>query len=196
VKLPVLCCVVLLAALPAAASETAWQRVAPRDFVFTALMPAVPTLETIEHSSFLGTTRTKEYSTDSGSTRFSVSVTEIPRTAAWLAPLSLLFTKARASLLEAAHGIEGSFRETQRSGIEGRELLFTANPPDERPRHAKAELFVIQNQLVVVVASHPVDSSGSAMERFFASFDLDRNECRTSAGAEAASACRIDMPLD
>jgi hypothetical protein len=192
----VLCCAVLLAASPVAASESAWPRVAPRDFVFTALMPAKPTLETIEHSSFLGTTRTREYSADSESTRFSVSVTQIPRAAAWLAPLRVLFTHVRKTLLESAHAVEASFRETERRGIEGRELRFTATPPDERPRNGKAEIFVIQNQLVVIVASHPTGASDSAMERFFTSLDLDRNDCRSSAEAGSADTCHVDFPLD
>jgi hypothetical protein len=125
-----------------------------------------------------------------------VSVTEIPRAAAWLAPLRVLFGKARSTLLESADGIEASFRETRRGDIEGRELLFIANPPDERPRNAKAEFFVIQNQLVVIVASHPLDSSGYAMERFFAGLDLDRNDCQSSADAESTETCHIDFPLD
>lgn len=192
----VLCCAVFLTASAVAASESAWQRVAPRDFIFTALMPAIPTLETIEHSSFLGTTHTREYSADSGSTRFSVSVTQIPRAAAWLAPLRVVFAHVRKTLLDSAHAVEASFRETERRGIQGRELLFTATPPDERPRNGKAEFFVIQNQLVVIIASHPAGASGSAMERFFTSLDLDRNDCRASADSQRADTCHIDFPLD
>ncbi len=189
---------VILFAAPqlAPASETTWQTVAPGDFLFTALMPDPTTVESFQSSSILGQTRSKIYHSQTGSTRFSVSVTEIPRAAAWLAPLRIVFGQARSRLLESTHGTEESFRRTERKGLEGRQLLFNTAPPDEGPREARAEFFFIDGRLLVIEASHPLHSSNVAVERFFSSLQLDRQECRRSQDGTPAEECRVDLALD
>lgn len=189
---------VVLAGLLAAglaAGETAWPRVAPRDFTFAALMPVAPTVEAMHDSSFLGETSSTAYYSNFGDNRFIVSVTDIPRAAKWLAPLRVLFAAAKARLLEGMHAErEKSFTTIERDGVAGRRLLFESTPPDEAPRHGRAEFFYLDGKLLVAVGSHPHGTSSSMLERFFSGLRLGLRRCRDrDADSEP---CRVDLALD
>ncbi len=194
----VLHAIVLGLATPSAGfAESLWQRVAPKDYAFCALMPQRPEVETIHRSSFVGDTDSTAYHTDTGTTRISISVTEIPRAAAWLAPERLMYSQAKSNLLQSADGVEQSFRKIERNGLPGRELLFAAHPPGETSRSAQAEFFYFDGRMLVVVASHANDTSDTEMVRFFANLEVDREECRGRSEPNLGSDCRrIDIALD
>ncbi len=192
-----LCSLLVSGLIPASAvADTAWPRVAPRDFTFAALMPVPPTVEGTHTSSFIGETHSTTYFSNTGDNRFSVSVTALPRTASWLAPQRVLFARVKARILEEVHGTEESFDDTERDGVAGRLLRFDSRPPDEAPRRGRAEMFYVGDKLLVAMGSHSRDATADVMERFFAGLRLDLQRCRDTAAADAEDSCRVDLALD
>ncbi len=177
----------LVATAVTAGPQATWQRVAPADYSFTAMLPTTPKVSSNEYPSFIGTIRSTTYQSIVPEATFSISVTNLP-IAAKFAPQRLLFNRAKNRLLEMTKAAEKRYDATSRSSVEGKVMHFASDT-----RIGRAEFFLHRGQMLTIVASHPITHDGSWLDKFFAALQLDLGECRLP---QLPTRCRVDINLD
>jgi len=170
-----------------------WQRIRSANFLFSASLPGQPEIKRHHSSSFVGNTRSTMVESRLRDTYVAVVVTRLPRAAAWLAPRQFLFRQARRRLIEANDFLDRGVASTTRSNIVGQLFHFaTRTGGTEPPRRGRAELYVMRGHLILAIGSQSAGSSTALVDRFFASLDLNVEDCRHQ---ESAGRCKVDLVL-
>ncbi len=179
--------VLTLFSVAEAAAEHAWRRVADDDFVVLASLPGEITTTHSTRDSVLGTARSSVYRATTEETRFAISITELPKRAAWLTPRGVLLRFARDNFLSSTNGVQRHYGKTRRGAIDGKILRF-----QEGERVGQAELFVIERRLVVAASSYPESGDDRDLQRFFSTLEISAAPCR---GEQPPPRCQVDVVL-
>lgn len=147
-----------------------WVRYAPQEGGFEVLMPREPERRVTSRFSPFGRIVTHIDIARLADRLFVVNSTRLPRMAVWMGIESYVFENTRERLLRENRGEERSYEDWSRNGLPGKLLLFDSPPWGDRPAWSwRAEIFVVGDQLVVLLANVPADTPHAEIAPFFES---------------------------
>ena len=151
-----------------------WQRVRSQTNDFSVLMPGTPKFSTSSSSSPVG--RIPEAICEYKSDRFDLTaeVSVLPGIAVFFGGHRTIIDKASAAYLEHIKGTLTGSSPAKSDGITGKEIRYTAVAKDGRAYHGRAQFFLVQKRLYVLVGdSYDHHPDSAAVEQFLASFKIE-----------------------
>lgn len=159
---------------PLSLQAAEWQRVHSQTNDFSVLMPGTPKFSASSSSSPVGRIPEEicEYKSDQFDLTAEVSV--LPAIAVLFGGHQGIINKASAAYLEHIKGKLSSSAEVKGKGFSGKEIRYTAVAKNGRPYHGRAQFFLVQKRLYVLVGdSYDHDPDAPAVGKFLNSFQLE-----------------------
>jgi hypothetical protein len=166
--------IVAIGAVGAALAATPeWVELRDPDGLFSVSLPATPVAKAADGNAQVSDENARSYSLQADDETYLIHVSEVPTLAVWLAPLALLYDRARAHYIEESNVTETSFNEIRRFDRTGRALDFTEAPLAQGKGEGRVEFFLLEDHMLVFEAMVPSGGSRNNVNRFFESISFD-----------------------
>lgn len=156
------------------AAEQAWIEIAPNGEPWKLEMPAEPKRREAQDDTIVGTVDRVTFYFEQDGRSYNANRIDLPTIATMFMSDNALLDEVRDGLLEADHATEKSYEDIEKDGHTGKRLVY-AKKDETGPRVARAEFFVVDDQVLNFVAAVPDGAPTDLVERFFESIELPKD---------------------